>query len=194
MSWTSSEDNSCNQVRFDRLLTWLNSDKDEAAKQYEKIRCKLVKYFERRLYLDRYPCVDAEDLADENLDRVCRKMPQLADSYEGDPIKYFYAVAKNIYFEYIKKTLLPDPLPAYCPPPDIEPRQECLDHCMNRLAKEDSDLLLQYFQDDGKAKIDHRKELAEILGIPLNTFRMRIHRLKLALQECVFDCMKKAEA
>lgn len=199
MSGTSSDDNGCNQEKLDRLLAWLHPDRDEAAKEYAKIGFKLFKNFERRLYLDRFPCVDAEALADETIERVCCKMPKLADTYVGAPIAYFLGVAKHVYQEHIDKqkklqALSNLPLPAPSPDPDPEPMHNCLEDCLKRFSDEDRDLLRQYFQDDKKAKIDHRKELAEKLKIPLNTLRMRIYRLKEALRECVFDCLEKARA
>lgn len=195
MSGTFSDDRGCNQEKLDRLLAWLHPDRDEAAKQYIKIGFKLFKYFERRLYLDPFPFVDAEALTDKTMDRVCCKMPELADRYVGEPIAYFYGVAKNVYHE-IKPP--PDPPPQPVPDDNEEGRQKeqrdkCLEDCLKQFSDEDRDLLLQYFQDDKKAKIDHRKELAEKLKISLNTLRMRIYRLKETLGECIFECMKKAQ-
>jgi DNA-directed RNA polymerase specialized sigma24 family protein len=194
LSGTSSDDYGCTQEKFDRLLAWLNPDRDEAAKQHMRIGFKLLKYFERRLYLDQRPCVDAAALADKTMDRVCCKMPELADTYVGEPIAYFYGVAKNVYEEYRKKKPLPNPPPQPEPDVDTELRHKCLEDCLKNFGEEDRDLLLQYYQDDKTAKINHRKALAEKFKISLNTLRMRIYRLKETLGECIFDCMKKAQA
>jgi DNA-directed RNA polymerase specialized sigma24 family protein len=205
LNGTSSDDSGLNKEKFDRMLAWLHADQNEAVKQYVKISFKLFKYFERRLYLDQFPCLDAEELADKTIDRVCLKMPHLADNYEGEPVKYFYGVAKYVYQEYTKdpdrgKKPLPDP-PPFPPDPVDDPEQiqkelrhRCLEECMKHFSAEECDLLLRYFQDDKKAKIDHRKELAEKLKISLNTLRVRIYRLKETLEEYIFDCMKKAQA
>jgi DNA-directed RNA polymerase specialized sigma24 family protein len=53
---------------------------------------------------------------------------------------------------------------------------------------------LKYYQQEKRAKIDHRKELADRLGIALNTLRMRVHRIKAILQQCVGECLKQNEA
>jgi DNA-directed RNA polymerase specialized sigma24 family protein len=197
LSGTSSEAHGCTKARFDRLLVWLHPDREEAAKEYTKIGFKLYKYLERRLMLDGHSCADAESLADDTLERVCSKMPQLADTYEGEPIRYFRGVAKNVYFEYIQR-LKPEPLhgkelPAPRPNFIKEVWDRCLQKCLRHLDNADHALLLEYFEDDKKAKIDHRKALAEELGISLNTLRMRIYRLKEEVGECLSDCLEKAQ-
>jgi DNA-directed RNA polymerase specialized sigma24 family protein len=176
------------QENFDQLLVWLDANRDAAGKKYEEIRYRLIKIFGRR------GCPVAEELADETLDRVCRKVRQIADTYVGDPALYFYGVAQNVYLEYLKKKPVPDAPPVVVLPDNVEQRHQCLEHCLNGFRKDDRDILLGYFQDDRKAKIDHRKELAERLEISLNTLRMRIHRLKLSLHDCIVDCLKNLES
>jgi hypothetical protein len=66
--------------------------------------------------------------------------------------------------------------------------------CMNHIDQANRDLILEYFQDQGRTKIDHRKKMADRLGIPLNSLRMRIHRIKDSLAGCVIECVTKAEA
>jgi hypothetical protein len=53
-------------------------------------------------------------------------------------------------------------------------------------------LVLDYYQDDRRDKINHRKELADQHGIALQTLRMRVHRIRSILQHCVFECLKQA--
>lgn len=199
MSGTSSDDHGCTPEKFDRLLIWLNPDRKEAAKQYGEIEFRLFKSFERRLATDGHSCADADILASRTMDRICPKMPELADGYEGNPVKYFFGVAKHIYQEYMddlrKQQIIASLMPheeedSY----EKERRDKCLKECLERFSKEDRDLLLQYFQDEKRTKIDLRKELAEKFKIPGTTLRVRIYRLKETLGKCIFDCMKKAEA
>ncbi|HKP37054.1 MAG TPA: hypothetical protein VJT71_09355, partial [Pyrinomonadaceae bacterium] len=56
------------QEDFDRLLAWLDADRERAGVIYEKIRWRLITIFAAR------NCVTPEDLADETLDRVARKV------------------------------------------------------------------------------------------------------------------------
>jgi hypothetical protein len=50
---------------------------------------------------------------------------------------------------------------------------------------------MQYYQDEKRDKIDHRKGLAERLGIPLNALRSRAQRMRDRLEKCVSECVEK---
>jgi RNA polymerase sigma factor (sigma-70 family) len=178
-------ENILSQEAFDKLLGWLGPDRDSAGKKYEEIRLKLIKIFARR------GCMVAEELADETMDRVCYKAQKIVDSYIGDPALYFYGVAQNVYLEYIKKRTAQPILPPPDPPEEKERNYDCLHKCMEELDPPSRELILQYYQHEKKAKIDHKKDLAERLGIALNTLRMRAHRIKETLQKCVRECVKQ---
>ncbi|MDX7140894.1 hypothetical protein SJ263_23805, partial [Enterobacter hormaechei] len=62
---------------------------------------------------------------------------------------------------------------------------ECLDRCLGELTPANRALMLEYYRNDRRAKIDHRKELAAALGLAQNALRIRVHRIRTALQECV---------
>ncbi|HSE96730.1 MAG TPA: hypothetical protein VLD57_00580, partial [Blastocatellia bacterium] len=62
-----------------------------------------------------------------------------------------------------------------------------------KLVSPDRKLMLQYYQDERRAKIDHRIDLARQMGVSLNTLRMRTHRIRQKLQKCVIDCLKQSE-
>src|ERR1043166_3680616 len=85
------------QEAFDALLDWLDADREVAARKYETIRLRLVKIFVCR------GCADAEDLADETINRVVAKLPEIAADYVGEPAAYFYAVSQWIHQEYLRK-------------------------------------------------------------------------------------------
>ncbi len=53
---------------FDQFLANLDSDQNRAGQKYEALRQRLVKFFEWRA------CSYAEELADETIDRVVRKI------------------------------------------------------------------------------------------------------------------------
>ena len=69
-----------------------------------------------------------------------------------------------------------------------EQMYRCLEACVQRLTPGDRELILQYYQGEGQAKIDHRKDLARQLGIPLNALRIKVHRIRATLQQWVRDC------
>jgi DNA-directed RNA polymerase specialized sigma24 family protein len=112
----------------------------------------------------------------------------------GDPSLYFYHVARKIHLEYGRKK--PDPVlaPAPDPPQELEQRYQCLEQCMRRLTSKNRELVLEYYQEEKQAKIDRRKELANRLGIAANALRIRAHRIRASLQECVFECVKQMAA
>jgi hypothetical protein len=53
--------------------------------------------------------------------------------------------------------------------------------------------VLEYYRGEKKAKIDHRKKLAEKYEIALNALRIRAHRIRAQLYECVKDCLERRE-
>ena len=170
---------------FDTLLGWLHPDRELAAKKYEDIRHRLITIFACR------GCAEAEDLADETFDRVTRKVCEVTENYVGDPALYFYGVARNIHLEYTRKLFN---RPASPPPPqrveeEQEPEYECLEECMGKLPREDREMVLQYYKEDKRAKIEHRKQLAAQLGIAINALRIRAYKVRLTLQKCVQECV-----
>src|SRR5215831_14124821 len=173
---------------FDRLLLWLNPDREQAGRKYEEIRRKLITILTCR------GCTCPEDLTDETMNRVTRKVPEIVDNYVGDPSLYFYGVAHKVHLEWIRRsgrTLVPPPVPD--PLEETEQEYECLEQCMERLTSKSRELVLEYYQEERKAKIDRRKQLADRLGIGVNALRIRAHRIRANLQECVFECVKRKQ-
>ena len=132
-----------------------------------------------------------EELADETINRVIKKMQDLAKSYTGDPALYFYGVARNVHLEYVKKS----PVPIRPPPPDPPEQKEreyvCLERCMNKLTQENRELVLEYYREERRAKIDARRRMAERLGIAVNALRIRAHRIRASLEVCVENCLQQ---
>lgn len=185
------------QDAFDTLLSWLDSDRERAGNKYEAIRLRLIKIFTCR------GCSEAEELADEAINRVVSKVADATFEYEGDPALYFYGFAPNLHREYLRRNRLKvaevsseDGGPA-APPPfadDSQLEYDCLDRCLEHLPADNRKLVLEYYQQELRAKIDHRKRLATELGIAVNALRIRAHRIRRALEECVRDCMEQQPA
>lgn len=174
------------QASFDRLLGWLDPDRELAGQKYEEIRSRLIKVLVRR------GCNCAEELTDESINRVIKKIDTLVDTYEGDTALYFYGVAHNVFMEYVKNQ--PLPLPPIIEEPlkaiDNEDDHKCLEKCLEQISPESRWLIIEYYQEEKSAKIDHRKVLAERLRITPHSLRMRAHRIKAALKKCILDCLK----
>ena len=172
---------------FDQLLRWLDSDRDNAAAKYERIRFRLIRIFAAR------GCFDAEDLADQTIDVILVKIDWLIENYEGEPALYFYAVAKKIFLEHLKKKPPPDLPPPDPNPPEVELRSRCLQQCSKQeLAPAEHLLLVKYHKGEGQERIRLRKELAKQLGITLNALRIRVFHLVARLRPCVKNCVRQA--
>lgn len=176
------------QESLDRLLLWLDPDRERAGAKYEEIRFRLIKLFTCR------GCTEAEDLADETINRVTAKLCEVADGYQGDPALFFYGVAKKIFLEYARRKARPAVEAQAAEPSGSEREYECLERCMQSLPPDQRDLVLGYYQKDKKAKIDNRKQLAQGLGIAINALRIRAHRIRTALQLCVEKCLAEQAA
>ena len=174
------------QEAFDGLLAWLDPDRDRAAHKYETVRTRLIKIFACR------GCGVADDLADETINRVTAKLSQIVDSYVGDPALYFYGVANKVHLEYLRKRPVVELPPARDSTEDIEAEYACLERCMDQLPPENRRLVLTYYQEEKRAKIEGRRKLAEELGIAVNALRIRAHRIRQQLQQCVQICLEQS--
>lgn len=172
------------QEDFDRLLDWLDSDPDQAGLIYEKIRWRLIAILASR------GCSVPEELADETIDRVARRVADIQENYVGDKAIYFLGVMNNVHHEYLKRPMLlrsPQPLN------DVETKERtylCLDQCLDKLAANSRRLIERYYAEDKQAKIDLRKRIAIEFGISLNTLRLRALRVREKLQVCIEQCLQ----
>ncbi len=174
---------SLSQEDFDALLDWLDSDREQAGIKYEQIRSSLIKIFTGR------GCLDAEELADETINRVTRKIKDIKSEFRGDPALYFFGVAKMLLLEYMRRKPPQNPPP----PPDsgrAELEYRCLERCIERLSEEDRSLLLREYGAKGRTQAERRKALADELGISLNALRIRVYRIRVALKECIEKCIQ----
>ena len=183
-----SKDWDLTQEGFDQLLNWFDPDRDKAGKKYEEIRRGIVKVMTVRR------CLEAEVIADETFNRVVRKLPEIIPTYVGDPALYCFGVANKIYLEWLKKQPAQVEIPAVLPAPpheDKETENQCFEQCLNQLLPKDRLMIIEYYRDEKQQKIDHRKELAEQLGISENALRLRAFRLRGELTTCVKKCREK---
>jgi len=180
---------SLTSASLDALLRWLDPDRTAAAERYEQIRRALVKIFTYR------GCHAAEDLADVTIDRVSRHAERLIGSYVGDPALYFYAVAKRVLADHQRSK---PPVVLREPTRDgreasRESQFQCLDRCLASMSARSRDLILKYYEHRGRAKIQQRERLAHELGISENALRIRLHRVRAALERCVSACLDRLD-
>ena len=174
------------QSAFDRLLASLDADREQAGEKYERIRQKLVKFFECR------GAPSPDDEADETISRVARRLEE-GEHVEHLPA-YFYGVARLVLLEcdrQQRRELTARTAAADVRPDDIgeDPRLPCLERCLAGLPTTSQELLMSYYAADSAARIRQRQELAQRHEIPMNALRIRVHRLRVALEACVSRCL-----
>ena len=176
------------QEAFDKLLEWLDPDREQAADKYQKIHTRLIGIFSN------HGCADPEKLADETIDRVIAKMDSLSENYEGEPTRYFCGVARNILKEDLKRRNTHEPLGEHeqIESNDDQTKYDCLDRCMAELPATTQSVILAYYEDRGVAKIQRRKKLAEELGITVTALRLRVFQMRLQLRKCLEKCLEEA--
>jgi DNA-directed RNA polymerase specialized sigma24 family protein len=175
------------QENFDMLLKWLHPDPETAGQKYENIRQRLIRLFVGR------GCFEAEELADETINRVIHKLPQLIDNYIGEPTLYFYGVADKIHFEWLrkekKKRDLQFPDTNYDNEPEPEMEYECLETCLEVLPTGHRELIIGYYTEEKRTKIEYRKQLAQNLGITISALHLKTCRIRAKLLQCMQNCI-----
>jgi DNA-directed RNA polymerase specialized sigma24 family protein len=172
------------QELFDALLAWFNTDREIAARQYETIRASLIRIFVAK------GCSNAEDLADETISRVCKRLPEIRDSYVGEPANYFRGVARNLLLEsYRRKEIAADVSPvAWIQITNRGDEYECLMRCLQFLSPAKRELILDYHAYEGHDKIEQHKIMARELSISKGALRLRAHQIRVELEKCVLQC------
>jgi hypothetical protein len=179
-------------TQFDALLRTLSPDRDEAGRQYEQLRRRLVSLFTYR------GCSEPAELADQTLDRVANKIAALSPSIDAcDTARFAFGVAWNVAREsfHVRRPVpLPDGFEPVYPggtpdePVNADVRQHCFGICLGQLAQDDRELVLQYFQKEKREKIELRLRLASELRITPNALRLRISRITSSLRGCTVGC------
>jgi DNA-directed RNA polymerase specialized sigma24 family protein len=171
---------------FEKLLAWLDSDRDEAGGKFNLINARLIKLFSSR------GCVDAEALADEVSNRVAVRIDKVMASYD-DPIRCFVGFVEHVHREYQreenKKQTLIEPQPR--PSEELEREDRCLEQCLKSLFQPQRRLFVLYFQGEKRARINCRRDLAVELGLTMNALRIRAHNLRKELLQCIKMCIQE---
>jgi DNA-directed RNA polymerase specialized sigma24 family protein len=178
---------------YDKLLACFSPEEDEASRQLLIAYLKLIRFFEW------HKCDSPEMCADKTIDRAARRID------EGERIEnlmgYLIGIANYVFMEWRKeqpRTPLPIDL---ADRPSTEPSTEdeehesrlrCLDICLEELRSEDRAVILGYYQEEKRAKVNFRKQMAARLGVGLNALRIRAYRIRTRLEECVIKCLGQA--
>ncbi len=183
---------------FHRLLSWLDGGAQSDGQKYLEMRRRLVVYFDRK------NCPAPEDLADETLNRVARRLEEEGNIEAEAPAKYCYIVARFVFMEYLRgaqkhnaplETRRWPPRDSTAGPTEAEPQDElreqllrCLEHCTGRLEPPNRELITQYYLGQERIKIENRRALAARLGLTPNALSIRACRIRDRLEACVSEC------
>lgn len=170
--------------KFANFLAWLSPDIERAGEEYERLRFRLCTFFAQRR------CNFSDELADETINRVILKV---ADERVESKLAYCYGVAKNIYRESLRKQRphvdIDDVVIAAKEPEEPAFSSDCLDECLDKLPTENRNLLLEYFSEAKRTKIELHQRISESLKTSQTALRMRVMRSKQKLKVCVQECM-----
>lgn len=188
---------------FQRLLNWLDEEVDSGGERYLEMRRRLV------LYFDRKNCPAPDELADETLNRVARRLEEEGAITGDAPARYCYIVARYVFLESLRRPerdpslgeALDERALEHAPTSSdtaeaddaTEKRLACLERCMQKLEPDHRELIINYYDGEQRAKIDNRRALAARLGITVNALSIRAFRLREKLERCVRHCADKDE-
>ena len=185
---------------FRQLLEWLDEGTDSGGEKYLEIRRRLASFFDRK------NCLAPDDLADETLNRVARRLTEEGAITNTTPTHYLYIVARFVFLEYLRRSetgavsldSASQPSAAsvsVAPNSDLQASREekekvldCLEHCLDRLEPENRELILHYYYGEQREKIENRQALAERLGLTINALSIRTCRVRARLEACVSKC------
>lgn len=197
---TVKDEQGLSEVAFARLLAWLDEGVDSSGETYLEMRRRLVSYFDRR----QRPSPD--ELADETFNRIARTLEDEGVIDVTPPARYCYVVARFVMLEDVRRRhhahvsldeSRASEAPAGSSPARYEPGEEaharerrldCLDRCLQQLTSAQRELIVEYYRDERRRKIERRRDLARQLGISMNALGIRSSRIRAALEACVGAC------
>ncbi|HEV2990647.1 MAG TPA: hypothetical protein VG759_19580 [Candidatus Angelobacter sp.] len=188
----TNQETETDREHFSRLLARLSPQRERAWQEYASLRKKLVMFFE--------PRADAEEMAEDVLDRIARK----DGSYSIINVAEFaFGVARNLRKEMYRRdsarvsatddSSFPvepsGPESGLIASIDNEKKRRCFSICIQQLSAEERRLILEYFPDDEEPPDERRQRLAAELKISSGALRTRMTRLRERLELCCGRCL-----
>ena len=170
------------------FLAWLSPQKFEDGEAYEKARQRLIIFFASR------QCREPESLADKTIDIAIFKTAEIPA--EAQPIAYLLGIARNVFRDYLRdveKEQAASSDSQTCRSHlklEVERNHACLDRCLNDLPQGDRTILIGYYSQNKRAKIEMHRELAERHRLTPNALRNRVFRLNQRMARCVNNCLE----
>lgn len=169
------------------------SNRENAALEYEKQRARLIRFFEWR------NSPKPEEHTDETFNRIARKIT------EGEEIRtissFVGGVARLVLLESYDEAKRDEKYLEKFNESEVRLRTEkrdeedvrvpCFRKCLDEMPREQNEILVGYYHQFERTNINQRKELADKTGIPMNALRIRVHRAKVELENCLENCLKQ---
>lgn len=163
------------------------------------MRRRLVAYFGRK------HCPNPDELADETMNRVARRLKEEGTIIADAPAHYCYIVARFVLLEFLRKeqpdvsfdekllfrqTARIDEMRDMSEAQEErERRWDCLERCMAGMEMVTRELIVGYYHGEQRAKIENRRAMAVKLGITVNALSIRACRIREKLENCIYKCL-----
>lgn len=180
---------------FQGFLEWLDEGTNSDGKKYLEMRQKLLNYFDRK------NCRNPDELAEETLNRVTRRLEEEGKIETETPAKFCYITARFVFMESLRdasKSEISIDEVIYNQrdkssgekqaKDEKEKLLQCLEECANKLEDVNRDLIFRYYYGKEREKIENRRALAEELGLTVNALSIRACRIRGKLEDCVKKC------
>jgi len=186
---------------FQGLLNWLDQGVNSDGQKYLEMRSRMVAYFDRKNLRN------FEELADETLNRVARRLEEEGAIESDTPSKYCYVVARFVLMEQLRQTqkekVMVEDISRRPPSQSVaehltdqerelkEKMLNCLENCTLQMDAVNQKIINGYYVGKERLKIENRRALAASLGITMNALSIRACRLRDKLEVCVRRCLGK---
>jgi len=141
---------------------------------------------------------DPQKLADEVINRVCRKIEE--GEQIGDIYGFCRAVLNYVFLESLKTPELKldqltdkeEILSSMIAPDTVagDAWMGCFERCLKELPDDVRNMIVGYYQQEKRARIENRKQLAEELHITKRNLEVRAGRVREKLRNCVINCLE----
>lgn len=187
---------------FRSLLSWLDQGADSGGERYLEMHRRLVAYFLRK------NCLTPDDLADETLTRVSKRLEESDTGIDLPPSQYCYITARYVFLEYRRKAehkqvpideqsrssavleALATPAVQGIDDEQAE-RLRKLEHCLGCLEAGQQELIREYYLGEQRQKIERRRTMAERMGVSMNALSIRACRIRDKLEACLKASMER---
>lgn len=150
------------------------------------------------MYFDRKRARSPDELADETLNRVSRRLEEQGSITDTPAARYCYIVARFVFLEYAReergRMTTGDALVSAPGTEAADEREKlfaCLERCLERLDAGDRALILDYYVGEQRAKLDQRRRIADRLHLTANALSIRACRIRNRLEDCVLACASR---